>query len=107
MGSLTIRMSAELERRLREEAARRGQAVGDYARTVLEESVAALDGADGSNWDRLPRRSPEQAVALAVAQGAPLAAHVADLKGDFWPEEETCDEFIETIRRWRREGGYA
>jgi hypothetical protein len=26
------------------------------------------------------------------------------LIGDFWPDDESSDEFIATIRRWRREG---
>jgi hypothetical protein len=26
-------------------------------------------------------------------------------KADFWPEDESVDEFIATIRRWRDEGG--
>jgi hypothetical protein len=54
-------------------------------------------------WEGLPRRAPEELDALARAQGVPLAARVDDLIGDFWPEEETCDEFIAAVREWRRE----
>jgi hypothetical protein len=25
-------------------------------------------------------------------------------RDDIWPEDESVDEFIETVRRWRREG---
>ncbi len=25
-----------------------------------------------------------------------------DLWGDFWPEDESVDDFISTVRRWRR-----
>jgi hypothetical protein len=28
-----------------------------------------------------------------------------DLKGDFWPEDEDPDEFINALRRWRSEDG--
>ena len=27
------------------------------------------------------------------------------LRADSWPEDESVDEFVETIRKWRREGG--
>jgi hypothetical protein len=39
--SLTIDLSAEYERQLREEAARKGQDAAAFARTVLEEQLAA------------------------------------------------------------------
>jgi len=26
-----------------------------------------------------------------------------DLWGDFWPKDESVDDFISTVRRWRRE----
>jgi hypothetical protein len=43
--------------------------------------------------------------ALARAQGVRPAKDWRKLRGDFWPEDETCDEFIAAIREWRREGG--
>jgi len=42
---------------------------------------------------------------LARQQGIKPVADLADLRGDFWPEEEDPDEFVHTIRQWRREGG--
>lgn len=44
---------------------------------------------------------------LARQQGVKPVADMADLRGDFWPEEEDPDEFVNTIRQWRREGGDA
>jgi hypothetical protein len=41
--------------------------------------------------------------ALATQQGVPESTTVASLKGDFWPAEEDMDEFIATLREWRRE----
>jgi hypothetical protein len=41
---------------------------------------------------------------LARQQGAPIAARFEDLQGDFWPEDESIDEFLATLREWRREG---
>jgi hypothetical protein len=40
---------------------------------------------------------------LAEAQGVKPVATLDDLWADFWPEEETVDDFIETIYKWRRE----
>jgi hypothetical protein len=100
---LTIALPPDLERRLSEEAEKRGQAVEEYARTVLEASVAAAEIDHGDPYAGLPRRSPEELDALARAQGVPLVVDVDDLVGDFWPEDETCDEFIAAIRELRRE----
>ena len=105
MGQLTINVKPELEQRLQEEAAKRGQAVEEYAGALLEATLAIPSGADANSiWAGLPRRAPEELDALAIAQGAPLAARFEDLIGDFWPEDESCDEFIATLRQWRREG---
>jgi hypothetical protein len=105
VASLRIDITPELEQRLREEAAKRGQPVSGYARTVLEASLPAPpDVADDSIWKGLPRRAPEELDALARSQGAPLAVRAEDRIGDFWPEDESCDEFVASTRRWRREG---
>jgi hypothetical protein len=48
--------------------------------------------------------APADLEALAVSQGAPLAACFEDLLGDFWPEDESADEFNTAVREWRREG---
>jgi hypothetical protein len=32
-----------------------------------------------------------------------IVQRLEDLQGDFWPEDESVDEFIETVRRWRHE----
>lgn len=41
---------------------------------------------------------------LAKEQGAPLAANFDNLLGDFWPEDESVDDFLAARERWRREG---
>lgn len=43
--------------------------------------------------------------ALAASQGVKPIRNVADLHGDFWPEDEGPDDFITALREWRREGG--
>jgi hypothetical protein len=44
---------------------------------------------------------------LAAQQGVQPVMNFDDLLGDFWPEDETADDFIAAVRRWRHEGGYA
>ncbi len=41
---------------------------------------------------------------LAKQQGVEPVRDVAALAGDFWPEDESGEEFIETLARWRKEG---
>ena len=39
--------------------------------------------------------------ALLAAQGVGPITSIAELRGDFWPEDEDPDEFLATIRAWR------
>jgi len=41
---------------------------------------------------------------LAAAQGVTSVDNFDDLLGDFWPEDESVDDFLEARERWRREG---
>ena len=38
---------------------------------------------------------------LMAEQGTGPITDVALLNGDFWPEEESIEEFLETLRGWR------
>lgn len=40
---------------------------------------------------------------LAKMQGVTPIRSIDNLWGDFWPEDESVDDFIDTIRLWRRE----
>jgi hypothetical protein len=40
---------------------------------------------------------------LAAQQSVSIVSDFDSLLGDFWPEEESVDQFIATIREWRRE----
>jgi hypothetical protein len=42
---------------------------------------------------------------LAAHQGVQPIQSIDDLYGDFWPESDTIEEFVATIRKWRQEGG--
>lgn len=39
--------------------------------------------------------------ALAEEQGVSPVADAGDLVGDFWPEDESVDEFVAAVREWR------
>jgi hypothetical protein len=41
---------------------------------------------------------------LAAQQGVSAVRDFDSLLGDFWPEEESADQFIASVREWRREG---
>jgi hypothetical protein len=114
---LKIKLDAALEKRLKEEAARSGQAPEEFVRCALEERLAAMEPdavghvtsmdadteEDESGTDPyagLPRRDPKELIELARKQGKkPLTAD--DLRASFWPEDEDIDEFIATIRSLR------
>lgn len=44
---------------------------------------------------------------LAAQQGVEPVNDFDDLLGDFWPEDESADEFITAVREWRSDGDHA
>lgn len=40
---------------------------------------------------------------LVSKQAVPACQSISTLKGEFWPEDEDLDEFISTVRQWRKE----
>jgi hypothetical protein len=106
--ALTIELPPELERRLEKEAARCGQGAGDFARSVLEEKLASLPGEapepSSGLPGALPRATPEEVQAFLRAEGAKPVERLEDLRGNFWPEGESVDEFLAARRRWQHEG---
>ena len=109
MSLLSIEVTPELERRLKAEARRRGQSVEGAAFAILEETLTAAEGAPAipsqvaTLFEGLPRRKPNDLLALAEAQGVKPVARFEDLLGDFWPDDETCDQFITWLRDSRRD----
>lgn len=43
-------------------------------------------------------------LSLAEEQGIKPVESIDDLRGDFFPENESIDDFVATVRRWRDEG---
>jgi hypothetical protein len=55
----------------------------------------------GFKFRTQPKRSWEE---LAAEQGVKPIASIDDLRADFWPEDESIDEFLAAVREWRRHG---
>ena len=56
---------------------------------------------------RPPRGFPDKSAelaALTARQGVKPVSDFEELLGDFWPEDESADDFIAATRAWRREG---
>jgi hypothetical protein len=51
-----------------------------------------------------PRKTIGQ---IAAEQGIRPIEDIDELADDCWPQDESVEVMAETIRRWRREGGYA
>lgn len=109
MTKLQINLNSVVERGLQQEAARRGQSVEDVVAAALEERFGLPDPASSvpeqvrSLFNGLPCRSHADLLAVAEAQGVKPVERFEDLLGRFWPEDETCDEFIAWLRDGRRD----
>jgi hypothetical protein len=104
VGELLITLDTELEHLLHREARRRRVKPEVYARVLLAESLRGRTGeAASAPFGDLPRRTPEELTALAREQGVKPVAGSAQLRGDFWPEDEDTDEFLAWLRESRRD----
>jgi hypothetical protein len=52
----------------------------------------------GRKYSRLGHPSAEE---LVAAQGLTFPRDPRDLLGNFWPEEESIDDFLAEMRAWR------
>jgi hypothetical protein len=113
--TLTLELPPDQKRRLEEEAARAGKTPEEYALGAIEARLAEpppeprqLTPAEIRDsilaYKDLPRRYPEDVDELARAQGVKPVTRLEDLMGNFWPEDESIDEFIEWLRESRRDG---
>jgi hypothetical protein len=71
----------------------------------LVEQLTDEDAADALDYVRRLVGAPARERAEEHTAGRALTAD--DLYADILPDDETADMMIETIRQWRREGGYA
>lgn len=74
---------------------------------MLQSNVAADQEQDALDQARTPEQKEALARLLKSAeeQGIrPLDLDGLLAKADFWPEDESIDEFIATVAEWRSEG---
>ncbi len=57
---------------------------------------------DDVSTAEIARRQLEK---LAVEQGVQATTDFDSLKADFWPEDESVDDFVRTVRERRRDSG--
>ncbi len=73
---------------------------------ILDEPLPALTGRVQITVEPLPNFWQGMTLAeLAEQQTVQPVQQLDDLWGDFWPDDESIDDFVATIRRWRRESG--
>lgn len=80
--------------------------LSDPQTIILDEPVTIPTGRVRVTLEILPIHSfwTEMTVEeLAKIQGVKPIKTLDDLWGDFWPEDESIDDFIETVRQWRQE----
>lgn len=80
----------------------------EHARAALEssdagDSMTVQDGEGGTRVAPRPFDTDENLDALAADQGVKAANDFDALLGDFWPEDESADEFVAALSGWRRE----
>jgi predicted RNase H-like HicB family nuclease len=73
------------------------------AKAALESLREARNSDGGRGGIPHPFDTNENLDALAAEQGVKAAPDFDALLGDFWPEDESADEFVAALRRWRRE----
>lgn len=100
MTTLNINVSEEAKAFAALEAARRGLPnAAAFAAALLEETA-------NKNGTMQPTATFHDTKTdldtLIRTQGVTPITNVSELKADFWPEDETADEFIATIREWRK-----
>lgn len=79
---------------------------------VLEKIIAEVQALPPADQKRLreilnaeaSRFDSAQRIAQLVAEQGTRPLRFEEMLGDFWPEEESTDEFLATLREWHSEG---
>lgn len=100
MATLSIRVSDKTEAFATAEATKRGLSdAAAYAASLLEETAS-------QNGSETPLTQFHDAKtdldSLLRAQDVKPITNVGDLVADFWPEDESADDFVAALRQWRR-----
>ena len=95
------------------------QIAEDEARQVLDflRDVVLDAGKGHRRWSKARRMGPlatggdsfvsgaaPDLAMLAADQGVGPVTDLGELRGDFWPDDERVDDFVEAVRAWRWEG---
>ena len=75
--------------------------------TPKQELHELVDRLDDEQAQRLVEALRRAGPARVAPPPRPLAEADIILTAPLLPDDETADEMIATVRRWRREGGYA
>jgi hypothetical protein len=75
--------------------------------TTAQERLTRRMGPSAVTGATFFAQPPTDLATLAAQQGVGPVAKFEDLLVDVWPEDEDIDEFIATLRRWRREDAHA
>ena len=107
--SLTLSNSNQ-EREIRKLAEARKEAPEKVLSELVGDALSDRKNGDhgGGKSKDLPTgffAPPPTLEALSAAQGVKVVSDFDALLGDFWPEDETTDEFLAAVRKWRAEGG--
>jgi hypothetical protein len=107
---MEVSLHPRQEKQLRELAKREGKPMEVLAGEILEEGILAHANAKANEGGRgleptlTFHGSQTDLDSLIAAQGVKPVARFEDLLGDFWPEEESADQFLQAVHEWRREG---
>ena len=96
------------ERKIRDLANLRKESPEKVLKDIVGQALSESRNGDAGDSRTVPHGffdPPPSLEALSAAQGVEPLSDVNALSGDFWPEDETADDFIATVRKWRREGG--
>jgi hypothetical protein len=63
-----------------------------------------VPGSGHSASDKYARAGHPSIEELVAEQGTRFRADPAELLGDFWPEEESIEDFLSALREWRGHG---
>lgn len=99
MTTLNIHVSEKAQAFAATEAARRGLPNAEAFAAALLEETANKNGSGEPSTGFYDTKTDLDT--LIRDQGVKPIKNVAELAADFWPENESADEFIATVRGWR------
>ncbi|MBI4603404.1 MAG: hypothetical protein HY721_15740 [Planctomycetes bacterium] len=107
---MEIALDPHQQRRLQELAREAGKPVAVLAVELLAEAISVHENGKKREGSRAlePSTTFHDACtdidAVIASQGVKPVIRFDDLLGDFWPQDESADDFTAAVREWRREG---